>query len=479
MLKKGGLVKRNTIGNILSYHRCWAFGGVAAILMVGVANLIGPSHLYSSITNRMLFGSVISVAIFTLSIVSIFTSNSYHFVKTRTYKIILITSLFVSFAAGFVFHSNDFKIFNDSREYSYSYWESDTTRPPAYYTFISLFTNPSTLFSAIPPEKNAEQFLKVTRAQTAVLLGAWLVCCVVMMSVFSPPFVAALFVGLMCFQNTKPIPLTMDFRYAVTACVYVMSIAVMFYQGRIDKKRAALFYLVVLPLLFAMFYLVSHVSFFSEQRYSILSEALAQTFLMLIIASVLNFYYRGWGVMLPLTALLCGLMYQTRPAAIYVFVLLGIMIIKALVCNRVRYVGWGAASVIVCIVMLMGPSAYRSYFGKKHLESKAPSHIALSKIAFALQIAEPEDAKYIENEKARRFFKLAMEKKAKDPAPELREKHEWEWMYISPNLYKVAYPLSKGFGMESTVLFSEAGTVPCSAAGLTQQYPYGCFCFYP
>jgi len=451
-------VKRNTACNLFSYHRCWALGGIAAILMVGVVNFLGPQYIHSARINKVLAGAVSASAILVLSFVSFFTANYYPLVKTKTYKVVLITALLVSFSAGFAAHSNDFELFNDSVGYSRSYWENKTCRPPGYYTFISLFTNTNTLFSSIPHEKNAEQFIKITRAQTVVLLGAWLVFCVVLMSLFPPPLVAALFLGAMCLYNTKPIELRMSFRYILTALVYAISIASMFYQSRIDKKRAMMFYLVVIPLVFSLFYLVSHVSFFSEHRYSILSEALAQTFLVLVIASLVSFYYRGWGVMLPVTAIFCSLMYQTRPAAIYVFVMLGIMIIKALTSDRLRYAPWAAAAVMLCMLIVMGPSAYRHYFGKSRVKFKTPSHIAWSKVAFALQIAEPEDIKYIKNEQARHFFKLAMEKKTKDLTPEPGGKYKWQWMYISPNLYKVAYPLSGGYDMEQTELFSEAGT---------------------
>lgn len=453
-----------------SYHKYWALAGIVSIFAVCAARLFIKVNTPSPFVNNLPTVIITILAIYVL----VWTAKFYQLVNSTQYKILLIASLFIVFAIG-ISNSNigqrgyskgfrtfykipafkGFRTHQDSPGYCKSYWKGGV-RPPVYYTFISLVLgrDPSNLFK-MPKGESRKYFLEIVKAQRLLLGFGWLLCCFAMMDIISPPIVAALFLGFFSVNNLRPVEVNpILLGYAIPAFISFVSMAVLLYKRQVDWKRAMLFSCFVVPLMSVLLFLGSHTGFVSEQINSILSDSLAQTFLMIITALAILFYDRGWRSLLPLTALFCGLLYQTRPAAIYACVVMGIMIIYALIRNFRTYLIPTIASVIVLLIMLLGPSMSRKQYNKLHKISSAPAHLGWSKLLFAIQIADAEDIQYIKTKEGKKFFRLAMERKRKLDK-EFKPKLKWQWQFLPLNLYKVAEPIMSIYKMDRANILSD------------------------
>jgi len=451
--------KLHSVKEQTATHMYWAFAGIVSIFAVCAARFFIKVETPSPFINNLPIALITICAIFTLTIVG--TVRSYPFVKSIRYKILLMASLAIVFAVGLssspiglkskISIHNGYRLYPDSSGYCKSYWKGNY-RPPVYYTLISLAIGrePTDLFKK-PPRSNPKPFLKIVRAQRYLLAFGWLFCCFAMMSFLSPPIVAALFLGFFSVNNTIAVaPDPVGLGYAFPIFIGFVLFLILLYEKQVEWKGAVLFSFFVIPLACVLVFLGSHVGFVSEQINAILSDCLAQALLMVVAGLAITFYYRGWRLLLPLTALFCGLMYQTRPAAIYVFVIIGLMAVSALVRNRKNYLPAVVASVLVLIIMVWGPSMCR----RRH--NSTPAHLGWSKIMFALQIAEVKDIQYIKTEEGKKFFKLAMERKKKaDKEFKSRLDHEWNWQFLPRNLYKVANPVIRENKMDKLGIIND------------------------
>lgn len=279
---------------------------------------------------------------------------------------------------------NVFYITSDSGGYVQKY-SNNSIRPPVYPLFIQLLTA-GTGFNPTFEEYQLkltikdvqDPLMRVVRAQKIVLLACSLVACAALMGLISSPIPAIFFLW--------------------------------FYEY----------------------------GFFSPEISQIMSEPIAQAWLFLILASFFAFLWKRWKSLLPLSGFFCAGLYLTRPAGVYSGVLLAAMFLWAL------YHGWRnywlpcLMAVLLATALIASPILY-TYFTVGNL-SPTPMY-ALAKIAFALQVAEPEDINRMPDEEARRFLTKALEIKrvedAKIEAAVPQGTHPY-FTQITANLYIVS-----------------------------------------
>jgi MFS family permease len=178
--------------------------------------------------------------------------------------------------------------------------------------------------------------------------------------------------------------------------------------------------------------------FFSPEISQIMSEPIAQAWLFLILASFFAFLWKRWKFLLPLSGFFCAGLYLTRPAGFYGGVLLAAMFLWAL------YHGWRSywlpclIAVLLAAALVASPILY-TYFTVGNL-SPTPMY-ALAKIAFALQVAEPEDINRMPDEEAHRFLIKALEiKRVEDAKIEavVRQGTHPYFTQVTANIYIVS-----------------------------------------
>jgi hypothetical protein len=254
---------------------------------------------------------------------------------------------------------NVFYITQDSGGYVQKY-SNNSIRPPVYPLFIQLLTA-GTGFNHTLEEYQLKRTIKdvhdplmrVVRAQKIILLTCSLFACTALMGLLSSTLPAIFFLWL--------------YEYG----------------------------------------------FFSPEISQIMSEPIAQAWLFLILASFFAFSWKRWKFLLPLSGFFCAGLYMTRPAGIYGGVLLAAIFLWAL------YHGWRSywlpclIAVLLTAALVASPILY-TYFTVGNL-FPTPMY-ALAKIAFALQVAEPEDINLMPDEEAHRFLIKALEIKRVEDA---------------------------------------------------------------
>ena len=268
-------------------------------------------------------------------------------------------------------------------------YSAQSIRPPVYPLFIQLATTGTGFNHNIqgyqhnqPIEDITNPLIRVTRAQKAVLLATSLLACAALMGLMNSPLPALLFLGLYEF------------------------------------------------------------GFFSQEIDFILSEPLAQAWLFLILATFFAFLWKQWKLLLSLGGVFCAALYLTRPAGVYGGVILAAMLLWALFHDWRKYWLTCLSAVILPAILVALPIFY-TYTNTGSL-TPAPMY-AHAKVAFALQVARPQDIDLMPDEKAREFLATALDEKAIEDAkikaanPDVNEQ---VLNMLSSNIFQVAFPLA-------------------------------------
>jgi len=146
---------------------------------------------------------------------------------------------------------------------------------------------------------------------------------------------------------------------------------------------------------------------------------------------------------LPLAALLCGLLYLTRQAAGYTSLFLAAMIVWGLFSNWRKY--WRSSAVSICL--LAGLVAIPDVYGHFKLGKLSAAQDSLQyqyRIAYALQVAQPQDVAVMADEKSRIWLLDALKRREAEhrKVDELCNGDIYcqQVYYIHYNLYFVAMP---------------------------------------
>jgi hypothetical protein len=250
---------------------------------------------------------------------------------------------------------NLFYVSPDSEGYVQKYSPMMSSRPPVAPLFVQLVAS-GTDFKyttggyprGIAQHTPNAPLLRIVRAQKIALLAASLLACYTLMGLMGPSIPALLFLGLYDF------------------------------------------------------------GFYTHEINHVLSEPLAQMWLLLILAAFFAFMRQKKKYLLPVGGILCAMLFLTRPAGIYSVVFPAAMILWALWSDWRAY--WSSAIIAVvllgCISILPAICAYRKsgYFYITPMYGTA-------RIAFALQIAKPEDVSLMPDDVSRRFLQDALELK--------------------------------------------------------------------
>lgn len=215
------------------------------------------------------------------------------------------------------------------------------------------------------------------------------------------------------------------------------------------------------PVLSALLYLwlydSNRLSFYSSVM---ISEPITEALALFTIAAFGAFLLKGKKPLLLIAAVTAAAMFMARPAAIYGMIFPGVMMLWALWISWREYCKTSLAAVLLagCLVSLQ--PAYVYY--KTGALTPSPLH-SWGKMAFALEVAKPEDVNLLQSDGARRFFERAMEiKKAKDR--ELRKLYKSErellWYALNSNLYQVALPaIVQTAGSSNEKIFQEVNSL--------------------
>ena len=205
---------------------------------------------------------------------------------------------------------------------------------------------------------------------------------------------------------------------------------------------AALMGLMYSPMTALFFLGLYEFGFFSKEINHILSEPLAQTWMFLILAVFFTFLWKRWKFLLLLGGAFCAALYLTRPAGIYGGVLLAAMLLWAMKAGWRKYWLSSLAAVLLPAVLVAALILY-TYFATGSL-SPTPMY-GLAQIAFALQVAGPDDLNLMPDEEAREFLTKALEvKKLEDTKIEAIVPDTTEQLFnkLSSNIYQVAAPVA-------------------------------------
>jgi MFS family permease len=279
---------------------------------------------------------------------------------------------------------------------SYSYYQGysvGSTRQPLYSWFINLVT----IGSGFSPVEWARQhpvrvaiadprdpLHRVVRAQMVFLLGAALIACSVMVILLNSPLPCFLFVMLYYFRFLIPTEFNM-----------------------------------------------------------VLTESLVQAWLFLLVGVFLAFIWKKQKLLLPVAGALCGALYLTRQASGYTLICLAAMIIWGMSLNWRIYWRACAAAVLVFAVLAAIPDIY-GYFTLGHLASAQNSLQYQYRIAYAIQFAQPQDARLMPDEDSRlwlaNMFKVRETSDNKVREVCKGDPYCEQVYYIDLNLYEVATP---------------------------------------
>jgi len=192
--------------------------------------------------------------------------------------------------------------------------------------------------------------------------------------------------------------------------------------------------------------------FFSQEIDFILSEPLAQAWLFLILATFFAFLWKQWKFLLLLGGAFYAALYLTRPAGIYGGVLLAAMLLWAMKAGWRKYWLSCLAAVLLPAVLVAIPILY-TYLATGSL-SPAPRY-GLAQIAFALQVASPDDLNLMPDEEAREFLTKALEvKKLEDTKIEAIVPDTTEQLFnkLSSNIFHVAAPVANTSNLSNLMI---------------------------
>jgi len=249
----------------------------------------------------------------------------------------------------------------DSITYIARYEDQSLQISPGYPLFIELVTAGTNFTHTVnnprmghPVEGAAnDPLLLVTRTQKVMLLLASVITCIALMGLINSPLPVLLFLGLYEF------------------------------------------------------------GFFSELINHLLSETLAQAWLLLILATFFTFFWKRWRVLLPLAGIFCAGLYLTRPAGVFCGVLLAAMFLWALLVNWRSYWLSCVITFFIGAVLVSLPVIYTYLVTGFMTPTALYSDV---KIAFALQIAHPQDVNFMPDENARLFLTKAIALKQENDA---------------------------------------------------------------
>jgi hypothetical protein len=285
---------------------------------------------------------------------------------------------------GYKSEWNVFYLRSDSGSYIQGY-SREAARPPVYPLFIQLITgwvgiNPTLEGLSIkePIGDVTNPLMRVAQAQIVLLLAASLIACAALMALMSSPLPALFFLWL--------------YEYG----------------------------------------------FFSQEINHIMTEPLAQAWLFLILATFFAFLWKPWKILLPLTGLLCTLLYLTRPAGIYSGVLLAAMIFWAILSDWREYWLSCLGSILLASFLVTLPIFY-GYITTGIL-TPSPMY-ANTRIAFALRVATPEDISLMPDEDSKEFLAKALQLKEIEDAKVMAiypQDPEHTFVMIVKNIYIIA-----------------------------------------
>ncbi|NPV86576.1 MAG: hypothetical protein HPY45_11280 [Anaerolineae bacterium] len=327
---------------------------------------------------------------------------------------------------------NVFYLAPDSASYIQPY-SAHTSRPPVYPLFIDIVagrgfdhTFDDSLVNK-PLMIVDHPLLRVVRLQKALLVAAILLACYALMRFLVTPLPAVLFL------------LLQDFNFFGTEVDYVLS-----------DTLAMVFLLLILAVFLEM---VREASFVkgevSPEGKKPFSPSLAHPWKQL---------------RFPVIGVLCALLYLTRPAGVYGVALLGMGALWLLITGwRINWrnvlLGLALAAGLVSV-----PPLY-VYFETGNL-SPAPLY-AVSRAAFALQVAQPSDVSLMPDVRSREFLERALERKKTTDA-EIRQQYQndpvWvHWYSILSNSHTAMITLRDmqppATGIEGTKILQNASAI--------------------
>jgi hypothetical protein len=201
--------------------------------------------------------------------------------------------------------------------------------------------------------------------------------------------------------------------------------------------------------------------FFALHRYhmlcpnwesSVMSEPLALSLLLLVVAAFCVIVARRSLWPLPVLAIAFGGLVLTRSAGAFAVILLAVAIVVALIANWPRK--WALASALV-LMGVAGIAALTALLCNSHARNGVWTLAPLKnweRVAFAIQVAEQADVDDMPDEECRQFLAAALHQQN-------RRTTSWEEFDLNRNCWEIAYPLAKLMFVDrfSTADFPEQG----------------------
>jgi hypothetical protein len=292
---------------------------------------------------------------------------------------------------------NSYFVDPDSGSYVEKYSPATSSRPPVVPLFVDLvtagtgFKHDLTGYNSNTAQSDLTiPLLRVVRAQKILLLAASLLASYSLMGLMGPSFSALLFLGLY------------------------------------------------------------DLGFYTHEINHVLSEPLAQTWLLLLLAVFFAFVRERRKWLLILAGILCAALFLTRPAGAFGILFLLAMILLAVGSDWKRY----SLPAVLSVALMGGLAAMPGFLYYLKCGYFVITPHGSAKVAFALQVAKPEDVSLMPDEQCRRFLREALEKKKIEDAkiipahPDEIDRMCW---LLSSNLNSVAWSVRKEPRIFSTV----------------------------
>lgn len=182
---------------------------------------------------------------------------------------------------------------------------------------------------------------------------------------------------------------------------------------------------------------VFQASYLSEEQHYLLSEPLAMAGQLLFAACAVAYLWRRSGVTLILAGLTAGLCYLTRSAAAFVLVAFGGLLVLAFAVDRRRAIApASAAMALALLAVFAAPIASMLRGGPTE---QTASLFNWGPVAFALEIARPEDAQWMPDDQSREFLVAAL--RLRDSESSMRRSAPpYRSLNLGENLYLAAMP---------------------------------------
>lgn len=211
--------------------------------------------------------------------------------------------------------------------------------------------------------------------------------------------------------------------------------------GSLAVLAACLGRLLFPPLVCLFAYWLMSADLVTEQIDSVMSEPLTTAFLLLLVAVFASFLASGRRLHIVMAGLIAGSMFLIRPAAAFSAALLAVLFAVALLRNWRTYAPSVCASALAGMVGLLPAIGLYRATGELILTPL----VSWSKIAFALQVAQPADVEAMPDKESRDYLKAALAKKLDADAAILSETGPGlpAYQFLASNLYKVAHPAAR------------------------------------